>query len=215
MEPIRFYFDFISPYAYLAWTQIRTIADRRGQKVQAVPILFAALLDAHGTKGPAEIPAKRRYLFKDVARKALRFRVPVSPPVAHPFNPLLALRAASVVEADRRDAAIDALYSAFWANRRTIDTADAIASILGEAGFDGASVAAAAQTQQAKDTLRIATDEAIRRGVFGVPTMEVGSELFWGTDSLVDLELFLDGKTPPMPDVGDIPSTAVRKGAHA
>src|SRR5262245_43625018 len=93
---IRFFFDFISPYSYLAWTQLPQLAQRHSCTVQATPVLFAALLDAHGTKGPAEVPARRRYVMKDIARKAHAFGVPIDVPFAHPFNPLLALRIASL-----------------------------------------------------------------------------------------------------------------------
>jgi 2-hydroxychromene-2-carboxylate isomerase len=68
VSAIRFCFDFISPYAYLAWTQVHALADRHGRAVEPVPVLFAALLDHHGTVGPAEVPAKRRYLMFDVVR---------------------------------------------------------------------------------------------------------------------------------------------------
>ncbi|MBX3207384.1 MAG: 2-hydroxychromene-2-carboxylate isomerase [Labilithrix sp.] len=215
--PVLFYFDFISPYAFLAWTQVRALAARCGRSVEPVPVLFAALLDAHGQKGPAEIPAKRRYLFKDVARKAHRLGAPaVAPPPAHPFNPLLALRVASLPTApDVRDAAIDALYAAVWTKRQAIDTADGVAAILASAGLDGPALVAAAATPEAKDRLRSATDAAIARGVFGVPTMTVGDELFWGTDSLSDLEAYLRGELPAFPDAGwsELPAAAVRKGS--
>ena len=139
-SPVRllFYFDFISPYAFLAWTQIREIAKRSGRAVEPIPVLFAALLDAHGQKGPAEIPAKRRYLFKDIARKAHRLGVAsVAPPPAHPFNPLVALRVASLPSPpDVRDAIIDTLYTAAWTRREAIDTADAVARILSSVGLD-------------------------------------------------------------------------------
>jgi 2-hydroxychromene-2-carboxylate isomerase len=92
-SPLVFYFDFISPYAFLAWTQLPALAKRCRTTLEPVPVLFAGLLDAHGQKGPAEIPAKRRYLFKDIARKARRLGFPsISAPPAHPFNPLLSLR---------------------------------------------------------------------------------------------------------------------------
>ena len=90
---VRFYFDFVSPYAYIGWTQIHRVVEARGQRVEAGPVLFAGLLNAHGQKGPAEIPAKRASLFKDGSRKAHAFGLPaLQPPPAHPFNPLLALR---------------------------------------------------------------------------------------------------------------------------
>src|SRR5215475_4422211 len=116
MTPWTFYFDFISPYAFLGWKQIRLLAARVSREVEPVPVLFAALLGAHGTKGPAEVPAKRAYLFRDVARKAYRAGIPgMRPPPAHPFHPLAALRAASLpVSADTRARIVDALFDAAW-----------------------------------------------------------------------------------------------------
>src|ERR1700754_987264 len=93
---LRVYFDFISPYAYLAWTQLPGLAARHGCTIEPIPVLFAALLEHHGTRGPAEVPAKRRYLLVDVAPKARALGVPVGLPPHHPFNPLLALRLASL-----------------------------------------------------------------------------------------------------------------------
>src|SRR4051795_1024240 len=116
---ITFYFDFISPYAFIAWTQIHAIAERNGCDVDAVPVLFAGLLDAHGTKGPAEVPAKRVYTFRDAYRKAHRLGLPpIRPPPPPPFNPLLALRAAclpsTLLPGDAQRRLIDALYAATW-----------------------------------------------------------------------------------------------------
>lgn len=218
-SPLLFYFDFISPYAFLAWTQIREIGARCGRTVEPVPVLFAALLDAHGQKGPAEIPAKRRYLFKDIARKAHRLGVAsVAPPPAHPFNPLAALRVASLPNAaDVREAIIDALYRAAWTKREAIDTPDAVARILSNAGLDGAALVASAQTPEAKERLRAATDDAIRRGVFGVPSVLAGDELFWGTDSLADLEAHLRGELPAFSDAEwrELPMAAIRRGSRS
>lgn len=218
-RPLLFYFDFISPYAFLAWTQIRKIASESGRSVEPVPVLFAALLDAHGQKGPAEIPAKRRYLFKDIARKAHRLGVAsVAPPPAHPFNPLAALRVASLPSAPAtREAIIDALYTAAWTRREAIDTADAVSRVLSEVGLDGPSLVAEAQTPAAKERLRVATDVAIQRGIFGVPAVLDGEELFWGTDSLPDLESHLRGELPEFPDAewNTLPMAAVRKGSQS
>jgi 2-hydroxychromene-2-carboxylate isomerase len=218
--PVRFLFDFISPYAFLAWTQVRRIVAAHGRTVTPVPVLFAGLLDAHGTKGPAEVPAKRRYLFKDVARKAHRLGIgAVAPPPAHPFNPLLALRIASLPEAilppPDRDAVIDALFAAAWTKRQAIDTPAAVSSVLRDAGRDPGPLIEAAGAPEVKGRLRGATDAAIAEGVFGVPTAIADGELFWGTESLADLDLFLGGKLPPFSDAawGDLPATATRRGA--
>ena len=215
--PLQFYFDFISPYAFLAWTQIRGIARRCGRSVEPVPVLFAALLDAHGQKGPAEIPAKRRYLFKDIARKAHRLGVPsVAPPPAHPFNPLAALRVASLpLPLTTRETIIDALYAAAWTRREAIDSAEAVAGLLSRVGLDGPALVAEAQTTATKERLRSATDKGIRRGIFGVPSALVDDELFWGTDALPDLEAYLRGELPTFSDAewSSLPMAAIRKGS--
>src|SRR5262245_47888286 len=100
--------------------RVRPLAKTHHRGLEPVPILFAALLDAGGPKGPAEIPAKRRYLMKDIARKAYRFGIPnVAPPPAHPFNPLVALRVASLPrDGETRERIIDALYMAAWTRRQ-------------------------------------------------------------------------------------------------
>lgn len=194
MTPLDFHFDVISPYAYLAWTQIRGLAERHGRTVRAIPTLFAGLLNASGARGPAEIPAKRAYLFKDTKRLAATFGVPFAPPPTHPFNPLLALRVATI---DPRT--IDALFGAAWGGGGGVESVDAVSRALAGAGFDPAPLIAAANEPAAKQQLRDATDAAIAAGVFGVPTTIADGELFWGCDSLPHLERFLDGNDPITP----------------
>jgi len=191
---IRFHFDFISPYAYLAWTQIHALAARHGRSVEPVPVLFAALLDHHGTKGPAEIPAKRRYLMFDVVRKARALGVPVGPPPAHPFNPLLALRVASVpMDADVQRALIDRLYAAVWSGEgRDVEDRAVVVALAREVGLDGERIVEQALSSEGKARVRTQTERAIADGVFGVPTVICEGEPFWGVDSLPDLERFLD-----------------------
>jgi 2-hydroxychromene-2-carboxylate isomerase len=186
---MRFYFDFISPYAYLGWTQIHALAARHGATVEPVPILFAALL-AHGqTRGPAEIPAKRAYIYKDIKRLAATIGVALEPPPTHPFNPLLALRVAT---AEPRT--IDALFAAAWGTGEGVETEQQVARAL--PGF----YLARASEPAIKQQLRDATDGAIAAGVFGVPTVLAGGELFWGCDSLPHVERFLDGHDPITPE---------------
>ena len=189
---IRFHFDFLSPYAYLAWTQIHALADRHGREVEPVPVLFAALLDHHGTRGPAEIAAKRRYLMFDVVRKARALGVPIAPPPHHPFNPLLALRIASLpMPAPARRALIDRIYNAVWSGEaRDIEDRAVLTAIA------GADAVEAAGTPDAKARLRTQTEAAIADGVFGVPTMLVDGEPFWGVESLPELDHFLATGTP-------------------
>lgn len=217
-DPIRFLFDYISPYAYVAWYGVRALAAKHGRPVEPEPILFAALLDAHGQLGPAEIPAKRRYVFRDALRKAHAHGLALSPPPRHPFNPLPALRIARLLSGPDRDAAIDACFAATWGGGGGIDEPAALAGALTTAGLDGRALLAAAAEQPAKDALRDATADAIRAGVFGVPTIIVDGELFWGCDSLPHVDAWLAGDDPVPPDLDarwrDLPTGAVRPASR-
>ena len=179
-----------NPRSQRAWTQIHAVAERGGVTVEPVPVLFAALLGAHGTRGPAEVPARRAYLIRDVARLAHRFGVPLSPPPAHPFNPLLALRVASLpLPADQRRALVDALFTAAWADGTGLEPAT-VAAIAGRVGL-AADALEQAEQPAAKARLRAQCDRAITEGIFGVPTCTIRGQMFFGCDSLPHLEYFL------------------------
>ncbi len=218
--PLTFYFDFISPYAYLGWTHIHALAARHGRAVQPVPILFAALLDAYGHKGPAEIPPKRVYLFKDVLRTAHQWKVPLGPPPAHPFNPLLALRVASLqLDAEAQKHVIDVLFRAVWGGDGPgVTDPTVVAELLSEEGLDGEGMVHAACSEPAKARVRAATDEALRAGVFGVPSVEADGELFWGCDAFPHMERRLEGADPvDAIDLGrwaSLPAQSKRKAAQ-
>jgi len=219
VEPLRFCFDYISPYAYLAWTQVHALALRHRREVEPVPVLFAALLDANGQKGPAEIPAKRVYLFKDVLRTAHLLGVPLEPPPAHPFNPLLALRVSSLpMPAPTRRRLIDGLYAATWGGGGGVTDPDAVSRIATAAGLDGPRAVAEAAEPPAKDRVRRATEEALAAGAFGVPTIFVGDELFWGFDAFGHVDRFLAGNDPldreSLLRWKDLPSQAIRPAAR-
>jgi len=197
---IRFCFDYVSPYSYLTWTQIHALAAHHGREVTPVPVLFAALLDSAGTKGPAEVPPKRLYTFKDCMRAAHRLRVPFAPPPSHPFNPLLALRVSSLDLAPlRKRALIDALFAAAWGGGTGIEGPEHVTSVATSAGLDGPELVAQASAADVKNRVRAQTDEAIAKGAFGLPSIFVGEgELFWGLDSFANLEQYLRGDEPDM-----------------
>ena len=97
--PIEFWFDFISPYAYLAWQRIHPVVEAHGRALIYRPVLFAGLLDHWGQLGPAEIPPKREFVFRQVLRRAAALGVPLEPPPSHPFNSLLGLRLVPIITA--------------------------------------------------------------------------------------------------------------------
>ena len=221
MRRLRFYFDYLSSNAYLAWTQLPKLASRFGVEIEPIPVLFAGLLEAHGQLGPAEVLPKAVWMAKNNLRKAGLLGLPLNPPRHHPWNPLLSLRISSspIPEAQRR-ALIDALFQAVWVRGLHVSEPDAVAAIATEIGLDGPGLVEGAQQPEAKARLRAQTDAAIAGGVFGVPTMKVEEELFWGYDDWPYLELFLAGKDPLDPReaqkwFGSVRPSAVRRRMRA
>jgi 2-hydroxychromene-2-carboxylate isomerase len=217
-QSIRFYFDYISPNAYLAWTQLPALAERNGCVIEPVPVLFAGLLEANRQLGPAEVPAKMRWMWTNVLRKAAVIGVPLNAPAFHPFNPLLALRVSSLgLDAKQRLTLVNALFAAVWVRGLHIAEPPVVEKVATEAGLDGGALITRAHQPECKAQLRSQTDRAIADGVFGVPTMVVGDQLFWGYDDLAFLQRCLDG-TDPIDRIGGdrwvLPgSSAVRRRA--
>ena len=174
---VDWYFDFVSPFAYLQSEQLATLP--RGIAVRYRPVLLAALLEANGQRGPAEIPAKRSFTYRFCLWQAKRLGVPMRFPPEHPFNPLSLLRLA--VACDSSSEAVHAIFRFVWRDGRLPDLPIEWAELVEMLGIDNA--AARIAEQEVKDELRRNTDEAIGRGVFGVPTLAVGTELFWGADA--------------------------------
>ena len=192
---LGFYFDYISPYSYLAWCQLDGLARRHDLRVEPRPTLFAALLNHFGHKGPAEISPKRIYMFKDCLRNATRLGVPFEPVNTHPFNPLPALRATLLdMDEELRQRLVTRLFEATWAESRDVGSAEVVAEVCGELGIPDARERV--RDPAIKQKLVNASQAAIEAGVFGVPTMIVEGELFWGTDSLPHLERYLAGQDP-------------------
>ena len=209
---IRFLFDYISSNAYLAWLELPKLAAKFGAEVEAVPVLFAGLLEAHGQLGPAEVRAKARWMWKNNLRKARRLGVTIRPPAFHPFNPLLSLRVSSLPMPDAaRTALIGGLFRAVWTDSLHVSEPEVVAKIANDAGLDGRRLVEAARAPESKARLREVTDRAIAEGVFGVPTMIVGDELFWGYDDVPFLEQYLAGADPIGPD--DVPTGPRRASA--
>ena len=197
---VDFYFDYLSPYAYLAWRCLPEVTEPRGIEIVPRPVLFAGLLNHWGQLGPAEIPPKGQHVSKDTRRFAALRDIPLRSPRYHPFRPLTALRVSlAEVSGSEQKQAITAIFNMGWAEGFDLGNPDDIRAALDEAGLDGAGLVAAASEPAAKETLRSTTETAIGRGVFGIPTMMVADELFWGLDQLPYLALYLDGKDPLPP----------------
>lgn len=179
---VQFYFDPISPYAWLASKDLARI-EAAGLEVECQPILFAALLNAHGQKGPAEIPAKRAYTFRDVLRLAAQKGLNVAGPPTHPFNPLRALRLCIAVEDVRqRQRFALALMDGAWAGGLDLTDTSVLAAIAADCGLDAAALLVQSEQTDIKARLLAATQQAIQIGVFGVPSFVLDGEIYWGAD---------------------------------
>lgn len=186
-KPVKCYFDPISPFAWLASKEIGRI-EAAGCTVEFVPVLFAAMLNAHGQKGPAEIPAKRVHTFRDAMRLAAARGLRFTGPPGHPFNPLPALRlSTAIADAAARQRFVVAMYAACWERGSDASDMAVLAGLADECGLDGKALAQAAVTPEVKQALAAATEQAIAAGVFGVPTFEYEGEFFWGADRIDSL----------------------------
>lgn len=182
---IDWYFDVISPFAWLQWPAIRQLATEH--EVTPKPILLAGLLDRHGQKGPAEIPGKREFSYRHVLWRARAAGVPLRFPPAHPFNPVAALRLCLAAGADL--AAVDAVMAWIWAEGQPADSLDALRPLARRLGIDDVDAALVAPAVKAR--LRANFDDALAAGVFGVPTLVIAGECFWGEDATAMARAFL------------------------
>lgn len=184
MSSIKFYFDTISPYAWLAWRPLKEIATRHNAILEPVPVLFAGLLKANGQLGPAEIPRKRLWLIKDVMRRADTQGLKVNPPPTHPFNPLLALRVASAeMDQNTKHNLTVGLLDGAWLHGKDLSDPRVVEEVCSSVGLNGKQlVQQANEDEQLKNKVKKQTEDAIAAGAFGVPTTNVNGELFWGSE---------------------------------
>ena len=209
MTPATWYFDFVSPYAYLQSRMLHKFAGKAAIAMR--PVLFAGLLAHSKNLGPAEIPSKRVWTYRFCTWFARDHGIPFKFPPRHPFNPLKPLRLA--IAQGAAPAAVHAIFDFIWAEGR--DPADpvewnALGTRLGIADPDGA-----IEKPAVKDALRANTEAAAAAGVFGVPSFVVGGEVFWGVDATDFVLQYLDN--PALLDdaeyrrVANLPAGAERK----
>jgi 2-hydroxychromene-2-carboxylate isomerase len=195
---IPFYLDFISPYTWMALMQAERFAAEHGFRWQVRPVVYAALLDAHGLTGPAETPAKRRYAFNDVVRCAQSLDLRFEGPPEHPFRSLGALRTLFVFRNDPAALRLAVrLSDTCWSEGRSLTDPRVIGEVVESVGLDATELDRRIADGVVKQGLRGMTEEAVRLGVFGVPTFVVDDELFWGHDRLEHLARRLAGEAPP------------------
>jgi 2-hydroxychromene-2-carboxylate isomerase len=185
VKPIEFFFDLSSPYSYLAATQLPALAARAGTSIVWKPVVLFAVFKAAENEMPARVPAKARYMLKDLERWARHYNVEFRFNSRFPVNALKAMRLVVAAEEQGRagETALEA-FKAVWAEDKDVTDAKELTALAERAGLDAGRAMEAIETQAIKDRLRAYTDDAIQRGAFGAPAIFVGDELFWGNDRL-------------------------------
>jgi len=186
-KSVEFFFDFGSPAAYLAYTQLPRIASESHAELVWRPILLGGVFQATGNRSPVEVPAKGVYMINDLMRFATRYGVTHRHNPHFPINTLLLMRGAIGLQLhapDQFQTYVEAVFRAIWVDGRNMNDPATVGAVLQAAGLDAQKLLALTAQQDVKDRLKAVTQEAIERGVFGAPTMFVGKQMFWGQDRL-------------------------------
>ncbi len=194
-DPVEFYFDFSSPYGYLAAQEIDQICEKHGRAVAWKPILLGAVFPKTGSQPLLGIPLKGDYARIDLPRVARRVGVPFTMPTPFPFMSVAAARGFYwLVDQDIAKAKdfAKAVFHGSFGEGQDMSGAAAVVEVAGGLGIDSAEVGAALQEKRVKDRLRAEVDAAIDKGVFGSPFFLVDGEPFWGSDRLLDVNRWLE-----------------------
>jgi len=194
-DPIEFYFDFSSPYGYLAAEGIDDLAARYGRGVAWRPWLMGVAMKVTGSSPLVHRPLIGAYSRHDMERSARRLKVPLNFPEPFPIATIAACRAVYWMERNDADAAKSlarALYRAYFANGRNISEAGVVADVAAESGADRDALLAGIEEPAIKDRLKAVTNGAVERGIFGSPFFMVDGEPFWGHDRMDEVERWLD-----------------------
>ncbi|MBJ7370345.1 MAG: 2-hydroxychromene-2-carboxylate isomerase [Pseudomonas sp.] len=190
-KTVEFYFDLGSPTTYLAHTQLAKICADTQSELIYIPMLLGGVFKATGNASPAMIPAKGRYMFQDLDRFAKRYGVQLRFNPHFPINTLILMRAVTGMQMhqpQRFAEFVDCLFKALWVEGRNLNDPQTVAAVLTENGFAPLEIMALTNDESVKAALKENTEAAIKRGVFGAPSMFIGDQLFFGQDRLDFLE---------------------------
>jgi 2-hydroxychromene-2-carboxylate isomerase len=186
-KQVEFYFDFGSPTAYLAYTQLPRIAKESGAEIVWRPMLLGGVFKAAGNQSPVMVALKGVWMWTDMDRWAKRYGVPLQKNPFFIINTLALMRIAVGLQMRKPDLFpryVDTMFRAMWIEPVNLGDAAVVGETLQNAGFDAPALAALAADPEVKARLIDVTDDAVKRGVFGAPTMFVGSDMFFGQDRL-------------------------------
>lgn len=198
-KTVEFWFDFGSPAAYLAYTQLPGIAQRNGASIEWRPMLLGGVFQATDNRSPITVPAKGKYTFVDFKRHANKYGVPFKMALNFPVNTITLMRGATALHmqaastGDRTafDRYLKAVFEAMWHEPLDMTDLSVVGQVVTGAGLDAAALMAQIQSPEVKAQLKADTEAAVAKGIFGAPTFFIGDQMFWGQDRLdwVEAEL--------------------------
>lgn len=185
MKKIEFFFDIISPYSYLAATQVDAFAQKVGVDLEWIPFLIGGVLKETGNRPNIAVPAKGKYLLRDLSRWSAYYQIPLQFPSDFPKSTVLVQRILTALPTEQRSEIAMKFFEAHWVKDEDITQTEILAPIVGQEAIENA------LTPENKERLKENTAEAIQRGAFGAPTFFIGEEMFWGADRFVLMEEYL------------------------
>jgi 2-hydroxychromene-2-carboxylate isomerase len=186
-KTLEFHFDFGSPAVYLAYTQVRRIAQETGAALVWHPILLGGVFKASGNTNPVGVPAKSRWIFEDMARWARYWGVPFVLNPHFPINTLALMRGACGMlmrQPEDFERYVDTVFHAMWVAQRNLNDPAETMAVLTQAGFDADAFMAMVADPDVKADLIARSDASAARGAFGAPTLFVGDQMFFGQDRM-------------------------------
>ena len=198
MKSVEFYYDLVSPYSYLSYGRVGRICEENGAELILRPMLLGAVHKAVGLQAPIEIRPKAGYQAQDIRRWAQYYGLPLEFPDPFPFRSLKTMRAAMFLrERDELGAFTKEAFALYWeeggapGGLQETDEDAPVSTVAVRIGVDPEEVLRGTASPGVKQALKIATAEAVDRGVFGAPAFFVGDEMFWGNDRLHFVEAAL------------------------
>ena len=189
VKNIEFYFDFGSPTAYLAYTQLKLIAERQKTNLIYCPILLGGVFKATGNNPPASVPAKGKYMMVDLQRYADKYKVPYKRNPHFPVNTLSLMRGAVSYQEDGDFLKyVNVIFQNMWVNPKNLNDHEVLEKVLMENNFDIDDFMKRISDQNIKNKLISNTENAVKKGAFGAPTIFIGDEMFFGQDRMEFVE---------------------------
>jgi 2-hydroxychromene-2-carboxylate isomerase len=184
INSIDFYFDFISPYTYLAHKRIRLLQKDKNINIEYKPILLGGLHNLEGITPPAFIKPKLKFMIRDCNMVAKKFKIQFTFNSKFPINSIKLMRGFLIISNKVKDKYLDVMFNAYWRDNLDVEEEETLNKLIDECEIDKDLFYKKIKDQKVKDELKDNTQNAYNKEIFGAPTFMVNSQIFWGQDRL-------------------------------